>query len=314
MVPHAGTDTRLWREVTALGADLAALAVLRGSRVAAEVAIVWDWESLWGLEQGFKPSEELDFRERVDAYYQLFWRAGVTVDFVHPGADLSRYKLVVAPSMYVTRTAWAENLRSWVRAGGTLLASYFSGIVDENDAVHLGGYPGALRDLLGVRVQEFLPLRKGQRTGLAADAAALVGPVAGSAGRWAEDLDLDGATAVLRHLDGPAAGLPAVTRHGFGAGTAWYVATAPDRGTLGAVLRAACADAGVQPPVGLPEGVERVRRTADDGTAYEVLVNHTDSAAVLPLHGHDLLADGAPVDGVLTVPAGGVRVLALRPE
>ena len=315
MLPHAGTDSRVWREVTALGADLAALAELRGSRVTAEVAIVWDWESCWGLGLGFKPSVDLDFRERIDAYYAALWRAGVTVDFVHPGADLRGYRLVVAPSMYVTRTAWAENLRTWVRAGGTLLASYFTGIVDENDRVHPGGYPGALRDVLGVRTEEFTPLLQNESTALDPEpgAAPVSGAVTGSgdggATRWAEDLALDGAAALLRHRDGPAAGRPAVTRHGFGRGTAWYVATAPDADTLGAVLRAACADAGVQSPVGHPEGLERVRRTADDGTGYEVLVNHTGTEHTVPVRGRDLLADGARIDGSLTVPAGGVRVV-----
>ncbi|MEZ0095679.1 beta-galactosidase [Streptacidiphilus sp. EB129] len=323
MLPHAGTGTRLWREVTALGADLAALGGLRGSRVRAEVALVWDWESCWGLQLGFKPTVDLDFRERIDAYYERFWRAGITVDFVHPGADLSGYRLVVAPSMYVTRTAWAENLRGYVRDGGTLVASYFTGIVDENDAVHLGGYPGALRDILGVRGEEFLPLREGEQTGLAADSDAGAGIRDGRATRWAEDLALDGASAVLRHADGPAAGRPAVTRHGFGAGAAWYVATAPDPATLDAVLRAACADAGVRQPSGQAEDVERVRRTADDGTVFDVLINHGPAEAVVEAQGRELLragggaggesGDGA-VDGRLSVPAGEVRVLVIDPR
>jgi beta-galactosidase len=303
MVPHAGTDTRLWREVVDLGARLRDLAPLRDSRVRADVAIVWEWESRWALELEFRPSVELDFRERIDAFYERLWRAGVTVDFVHPGADLSGYRLVVAPSMYVTRNAWAENLRAWVRSGGTLLTSYFTGIVDENDAVHLGGYPGALRDVLGVRTEEFLPLRQGETTTLAAttrmdiDAAA-----SGTATRWAEDLSLEGASAVLQHADGPAAGRPAVTRHGFGEGTAWYVATAPDAGTLDAVLRAALADAGVRTPSGVPDGVERVRREGEDGRGWEIVINHTQSDATLP----------GP-EGPVSVPAGTVRVLASEP-
>ena len=303
MVPHAGTDTRLWREVVDLGARLRELEPLRESRVEADVAIVWDWESLWALELEYRPSSELDFRERIDAYYERLWRAGVTVDFVHPGADLSGYRLVVAPSMYVTRTAWAESLRAWVRAGGTLLTSYFTGIVDENDAVHLGGYPGALRDVLGVRTEEFLPLRRGETTALAATTRMDIGAAAsGTASRWAEDLTLDGAAAVLQHADGPAAGRPAVTRHAFGEGTAWYVATAPDAGTLDAVLRAALADAGVRTPTGVPDGVERVRRADATGRGWEVVINHTTSDATLP----------GP-EGPVSVPAGAVKVLASEP-
>ncbi|RAG86603.1 beta-galactosidase [Streptacidiphilus pinicola] len=303
MVPHAGTATRLWREVVGLGERLRELEPLRGSRVAADVAIVWEWESRWALELEYRPSVELDFRERIDAYYERLWRAGVTVDFVHPGADLSGYRLVVAPSMYVTRNAWAENLRSWVRSGGTLLTSYFTGIVDENDAVHPGGYPGALRDVLGVRTEEFLPLRHGETTSLSATTRMDIGAAAsGTASRWAEDLTLDGAAAVLQHADGPAAGRPAVTRHAFGEGTAWYVATAPDAGTLDAVLRAALADAGVRTPSGVPDGVERVRRTDAGGRGWEIVINHTASDATLP----------GP-EGPVSVPAGTVTVLASEP-
>ncbi|MFC5910210.1 beta-galactosidase [Streptacidiphilus monticola] len=299
MVPHAGTDTRVWREVTELGAELRRLAEVRGSRVTARAALVWDWESLWALGLEGRPSVELDFRERVDAYYERLWRAGVTVDFVHPGDDLSTYQLVVVPSMYVTRDEWAENLRGWVATGGTLLVSYFSGIVDEHDAVHLGGYPGALRDVLGVRTEEFLPLRAGERTTLVAEAVA---GAPGSGSRWAEDLRLDGASAVLRHADGPAADRPAVTRNTYGTGTAWYVATAPDPSTLDAVLRAALADAGLHAPAELPEGVERVERT-DGERIWQFVINHADVDAVVPLR-----------DGELHVPAGTVRVVAAPAE
>ena len=295
MVPHAGTDTRHWRDVVALGTRLGKLDEVRGTRVQAKAAIVWDWESRWNLDCGNKPSNDLGFRERIDAFYERLWHAGLTVDFVHPGADLTGYQLVLAPSLYVTRTAWAENLRAYVRSGGTLVCSYFTGVVDENGAVHLGGYPGAFRDILGVRAEEFLPLLPGQKTKLSSESKQIPG---GTASRWAEDLHLDGAETVLTHRDGPAAGRPAVTRNSFGEGTAWYLATAPEPEVLGAVLRAACADAGLSLPVGRPAGVECVRRVGDDGAEFDFLINHTEQDAVVPLGGEQL-----------TVPAGRVRVV-----
>ena len=84
MLPHAGTDSRVWREVVELGADVGALAELLGTRVRADVAIVWDWEAWWGLELEFLPTVDLDYQERIRAYYEALWHGKVTVDFVSP--------------------------------------------------------------------------------------------------------------------------------------------------------------------------------------------------------------------------------------
>jgi beta-galactosidase len=150
MLPHGGTDTRIWRDVVALGAELPTLEALRGTEVRAEVAVLWDWESWWALELDWRPSVDLRYRERVHAYYERLWRSHLTADFAHPTAPLSRYNLVIGPSLYLMTTAAANNLAAYVRAGGTLVVSYFSGIVDERDAIHPGAYPGALREVLGV--------------------------------------------------------------------------------------------------------------------------------------------------------------------
>ncbi|MFS1298659.1 beta-galactosidase [Streptosporangium longisporum] len=242
MLPHAGTDSGLWRDVVALGAELRGLAGVRGSRVEAEVALVWDWESYWALELEWRPSVDLRFRERVEAFYEALWREHVTVDFVHPSADLSAYRLVVAPSSYLLTEASGKNLRRYVEAGGHLVVSYFSGIVDENDTIHPGAHPGALRDVLGLSVEEFHPLPENGTVGVAAAGEGGDGDSGdGVEGRtnirtnirmngriWSERIRLAGARAVGVFTCGPDAGHPAVTRHELGAGTAWYVATALD--------------------------------------------------------------------------------------
>ncbi|GAA1507349.1 beta-galactosidase [Dactylosporangium maewongense] len=249
MLPQGGTGTRIWREVTELGERLAGLGTVRGTRVAADVAVVWDWESWWALELEWRPSVDLAFRERVEAYYGRLWRDHLTVDFVHPSADLERYPLVVVPSLYLTTPAAAANLDRYVSGGGTLVVSYFSGIVDTNDTVPDGPYPGALRDLLGLTVEEFLPLRAGERVTLSDGSTADV---------WAEHVVLAGAETVLSYVDGPAPGGPAVTRHRHGRGVAWYVSTRP--ADLGPLLWQVYDGAGLRPPPDLPDTVEVVRR------------------------------------------------------
>jgi beta-galactosidase len=297
MLPHGGTGTRTWREVVELGAALGELAELRDSRVTAEVALLWDWESWWGLELPWRPSQDLSFRERQEAFYEPLWRAHRTVDFAHPEAALRAYPLVVAPSSYLVTPGAADNLRRYVAAGGTLLVSYFSGIVDAQDTVHPGGHPGALRELLGLMVEEFEPLAAGRTVRL---------DDGRTADTWAERLQLQGAAALASYADGPAAGLPAITRHAYGAGQAFYVSTRLSPEGTATVLAEVSAAAGLA-PVDLPGDVEVVRRHSDTGS-YLIAINHGQSDAVVPGDGVELLT-GDPVAGGLPVPAGSVRVL-----
>ena len=311
MVPHGGTETRIWREVVELGANLKALREIEGSRVAADTAVLWDWESWWALEQVFRPSVDLAYKERQLAYYEQLWRAHVPVDFAHPASDLSGYRLVVVPQMYLCREQWAKNLHDYVTGGGTLVVSYFSGIVDEDDAVHLGGYPGVLRDLLGLTVGEFLPLRQGEHAGLTGSTGSTGEAAAASHGTvWSEEIELHGAEAVRRFTSGPAAGGPAVTRNRLEEGTIWYVATSPDAATLREILRAAAADAGVCFDTETPDTLELVQRQSADGVRYLFAINHGDVAVSVPATGLDLLT-GERHAGGDEVPAGSVRVLRL---
>ncbi|MFD2026368.1 beta-galactosidase [Promicromonospora aerolata] len=314
MLPHAGTDSRVWREVTELGANLGRLTELTGSRVHADVALLWDYESFWAQDLEFRPSQGARHRERVDTYYDRLWRDGHTVDLARPTQDLSGYKLVVAPASYLLTADAAANLTAYVEAGGTLLVSYFSGIVDEHDAVHPGGFLAPLRDALGVRVEEFLPLRADDaltvtyRAGAAGAGAASTDAVPLTGTVWADDLVLAGAEPVGTYADGPKPGGAAITRHRHGAGTGWYVSTSLDVDALATVMADVYAAAGLAPS-GTVAGLEVVRRTGDGGT-YTVAINHTDGPAKLPLPAPatDLLT-GDAVTGDAEVSAGAVRVL-----
>ena len=249
MLPHAGTDSQIWRDVVALGRELRDLADLAGQPVPADVAVIWDWESYWALELDWRPSVDVTFLDRIDAFYGALWRSHVTVDFVHPAADLSRYRLVVAASLYLLPDTAAKNLHRYVQDGGHLLVSFFSGIVDEHDTVHSGPYPGALRDTLGLTIEEFHPLAAGASLSLS---------VGGHGRIWSERVRPTTATTHATFADGPDAGHAAITHNALGAGVAWYVATAPEdlRGVLATVLDTA----GVARPAEVPDALEVVRR------------------------------------------------------
>ncbi|MFI2507525.1 beta-galactosidase [Streptomyces sp. NPDC018972] len=306
MLPHGGTGTRVFREVTELGASVRSLAPVRGTRTEADVAVLWDWQSWWAQNLDWRPSEDHDARERADAWYEALYDHHLTVDFAHPEADVSRYPLVVVPALYLMTEAAGNNLKEYVENGGTLVVSYFSGIVDEHDAVHEGPYPGALRDVLGLTVEEFSPLLQGERVRLTGpDGAELDADV------WTEFVVPRGAETVWTYADGLTEGRPAVTRHRLGEGTAWYVSTRLGAEGLATLLGRAVEDTSIAPRADLPRDVEVVRRAGESGT-FLFAINHTATDAKVPLDapGTELLT-GERAAGRLAVPAGAVRVVRL---
>jgi beta-galactosidase len=305
MLPHAGADSRVFREVVELGGALGKLGEVKGSEVSAHVALLYDLESIWAQEFEWRPSEDLSPRERIRAYYERLWRDGITVDLAHPSADLSSYKLVVAPASYLLSSADAANLTRYVEQGGTLLVSCFSAIVDEHDAVHEGGFVAPLRDALGLTVEEFLPLRENVTVAARLDDGTELSPTV-----WQEDIRLEGATVIAEHTSGPGAGEAAVTRNEFGAGQGWYVGTVLSVADLAPVLGRVYADAGISAS-GLPEGVEVITRHGETAD-FVVAINHRDDAVTLGVAGQDLLTGVDVADG-WELGAGDVAVIRTAP-
>ncbi|MFM9369625.1 beta-galactosidase [Streptomyces sp. Da 82-17] len=263
MVPHGGRETRMFRDVTELGAELAAHPDLLGSTPErAEAALLFDWPNWWALEQDAHPSADTRMLDAAHAHHRALYDASVPCDVVPVDRDWSEYRLLLVPNLYAVSQDTADRLSAYVAAGGTLLMSYFSGITDEYDRVHLGGYPAPFRELLGLRIEEFDPLPEG-------GALPLVG---GGEGRlWSEELVLEGAAPILTYADGR----PAVTRNAFGTGHAWYLATRPDPQTMRAVLDRARLDASVSPPEpDIPLGVQIRRRITADGRVRSIRLDY----------------------------------------
>jgi beta-galactosidase len=299
MLPHAGTATRTWREVSELGAELARLDELLDTRVPAELALVFDWESWWGLEIPSKPSHDLLLLDQVALWYRPLWERNLTVDFVHPEGDLSRYRLVVAPNLYLVSDTAAENLERFVAGGGTLVLSFFSGIVDERDHVRLGGYPAPFRRLLGLVVPELWPHAEAETRHVT------MGGERYACELWSDLIEHEGAEPVATFEDGWLSGRPAVTRNG----SAWYVGTRLDREGTDVLVTKLVEQAGVEPALSAPRGVEVVRREGD-GRSFLFLLNHRAQAAEVDLDGdyRDLLT-GEERSGILGLEPFGVAVL-----
>jgi len=258
MIPHAGPNSRVFREVCELGKELESMSEVLGTEVAADVAIIVDWDAWRAVELEHQPHSGFTYVDRLYEYYKQLWKANITCDFVRAEGDLGRYRLVLAPNLYQITDAASRNLERYVEAGGTLVVGPFSGVTDQDERVRLGGYPGSLRELLGIRIEEYWPFEDGVELRARSTECGTF-----AAHSWAEWFDLDATTAdvVAKFEGGPLDGHPAATANRYGAGIAWYVATLPEEDALGRLLRSVAAEAGVTPVLpDLPEGVEAVRR------------------------------------------------------
>jgi beta-galactosidase len=298
MLPHTGTETKIWREAVELGGILSKLSEVTGSRVVADVAMVFDWQAWWATDLDSHPSAGVEYLVEVHRAHRALVAAGHTVDLVAPGAPLDGYSLVVVPCLYTVSDESAAVISDYVAAGGHAVVTFFSGIVDSEDRVRTGGYPGAFRDLLGVHTEEFFPVD-----------ASLTLSDGSTSTLWSEWVHADAAEVVATFSDGPTAGVPAITRNAFGAGAAWYLATAIDDAPLAALFTRIAGEAGVVAPATVVSGVEVVRRRGDDHT-YLFVINHTDAAYETPARGTELIGATA-IDGSLVVPAREVAIVRL---
>ncbi|MFI2702336.1 beta-galactosidase [Cellulosimicrobium composti] len=325
MVPHAGERSRLFRDVVALGATLRDLAPVAGSlQKPARAAIVFDWDSWWTSELDSHPTDRLRYRQEALDWYSAFLALGVRADVVPTATDLAGYDVVVAPVLHVVPAALRDRLTAFVEGGGHLVTTYFSGVVDQDDHAWLGGYPGALRDLLGIRVEEFAPLLDGESATVELAGEQLEGTL------WTEPVDVVGPDVEVLgwYKTGEQAGRAAVTRRtvraGDRTGSAAYVSTRFGRLGLVPVLARLLDDAGVRSelPAAVRGDVELAVRT--DGTDdFWFLVNRTARPVEVPGVTGDVLAGrrlaasattGADAPGALLLDPRGVAVVRRAAE
>jgi beta-galactosidase len=219
VIEHVGhEDTRVFRETAALGAELAQLSDIIGTQTQSQVAVIFDWDNYWALEYTSGPTVDLKYVEQIHRYYRYFHEQNIAVDLVPVDADLSKYKLVAAPVLYMIKEGMQERLTDFVKQGGSLLTTYMSGIVDQSDNVHLGGYPGPLRELAGIWVEEIDALAPEQSNGVS-----LVNEERTGTSNLVSDLiHLETAEALAHYTSNFYAGMPAVTKNMFGDGTVYY--------------------------------------------------------------------------------------------
>lgn len=301
MVPHAGEDSAVFRDVCELGADLNKLSDegILGSRLAkSRVAVVFDYESEWATEHTATPTQHVHHVDEPLAWFRALADQGVTADVVPVRGAWDGYEMVVLPSVYLLSEETTRRVRDYVVGGGRLVVTYYTGISDEKDHVWLGGYPGSIRDVVGVCVEEFMPMGNDftgvpdhldlSNGAVAHDIADVIGSVDGTA------------TVLATFKDDPWTGMdgaPAIVAHTFGEGRSVYVGARLGRDGIALSLPEILDSLGMAEAGGNDGRVLHVEREGADGSRFVFSFNRTHETVRVPVEGEVVVSSFADVDG-----------------
>lgn len=235
VIDHVGhANTRTGREVTKLGQILENISEVCGSQTQSDVAIIFDWENRWAMDDASGPRNEgLFYEKTVAEHYRGFWEQGINCDIIEQLSDFTPYKLIVAPMLYMIKPGVAERFEQFVKDGGVLVMTYWSGIVNENDLCFLGGFPGGenspLRRTLGIWAEEIDSLYEHERVGI----SILADNVLDMQGQFkakhlCEHVHLETAEALALYDEDMFSGTPSLTFNQYDKGDAYYIAARTD--------------------------------------------------------------------------------------
>jgi beta-galactosidase len=290
VVDHGGaSNTRVFHEVADVGRFLKENEDMAGSVYKAEAAVIYDWECRWAIDffSGYGRPER-DYERACEEFHRAFWRRSIACDVPAQDDDLSCYKIVAAPWLYLLKEKTAERLSAFVEDGGILLLTFFSGMVNENGLCFEGGFPGPLRRLAGLWAEELDPLWKGQRNRL----VPAVGTESWLSGEYAVDsfcglIRPESAETLATYGEDWYSGRPALTRNAFGKGCVYYLAARAEKRLIDDLVGHAAEEAKVEAvlPGSIPKGINAQLRL---GEKYEYVVSMNfsrTSLAGLPPYG-----------------------------
>lgn len=286
VIDHAGHEnTRVFREITALGEELDRIGdETLGATTPAQTAVLFDWDTWWASEYSAGPSRLIAYHKEALEYYRALAEANIPVDMIGVDDDLSKYKLVIAPMMYMCKAGYDEKIRTYVQNGGHFVTTYFSGYVEDHDLVVTGGYPARLRDILGIWVEESDAIEEGRSNHFQYEGEEYPATV------LCDLLHLEGAQAISAYEEDFYAGMPVLTRNQFGQGEAYYVATRSDHAFYRKYIRNLCGELEIAPVMQTPDGVEATVRENEKGS-FLFILNHREEPAeiTIPADGTDLI-------------------------
>ena len=283
---YGGTDTRVFREVCRIGQTLKEISPMAGSRVESPVAILYDWDSQWAMEDSQGPRNKgLHLLEVQQKFYGAFRRLGLNVDLVDMDCDIEKYRVLALPMCYMFKEGFSEKVRAFVEKGGILINTYWSGIADDTDLCYLGGTPHGLMDVLGARSMEIDGLYDWEENELVPEPGNELGLNRTYRCKYLCDLlELRGAKAVMTYGSDFYQGYPALTVNAYGKGFAWYVAADGEKEFYQDFIRLLMEQYHICGPVSgsIPENLEVTTRETDD-TRYVIYQNFGTEPVKLPL-------------------------------
>ncbi len=315
VLTHDGRgDNRVYKEISQIGEELKLLGpVLAGTKVVAETCILYSHPNAWTLKLPMQPNKHFSYREHVQLFHSALHDRNIPVDFARPIEDLSRYKIVFAPSLHLLEGAEADNLKLYVQNGGTLVGTFNTGLVDEHHIAPDSGFPYCLTDLFGLEVQEFDPLPPDEENHMV-----FKGPMHPSslhpARHWCDLIEPNGCQVLATYSKDFYAGRPAVTMNNFGEGKAIYIGTMSHQAfyyDLIVWLRQLC---NLFPLLKVPDSVEVSLRAKGDTRIY-FLLNHQNTPVRIQFYKpmHDFLTRRT-FTGNYDLPPHGVLVLDEHPK
>ncbi|HIV20334.1 MAG TPA: beta-galactosidase [Candidatus Merdivicinus intestinigallinarum] len=318
VVDHCGrSDTMEFLGVKSVGDLLKKLPGVAGTSTKSQAAVLYDWENRWAIEdfQGTVNKESRRYVETCVEHYRPLWKRGVSTDIVSEDSDLSGYRLLAAPMLYMLRPGVAQKLRDFAEQGGTLILTHLTGYVNENDLCFLGGFPGdGMMDTAGIWCEDIDTVYPSDENFAVSKENHLGFAGRYPLGRMREIVHPAEGTEVLAAYEGDFyAGMPVLTCHPVGKGRVYYIASAVGPDFLEELYSKLIPEAGVSPclPVELPEGVSVTLREGG-GQQYYFFMNFTEMDQRVSLPAGTEFTDmdsGGTVRDLLDLPPYGVRIL-----
>jgi beta-galactosidase len=307
LLGHDGKPLRRYREAAQTAKELHQVAgELAGTTVKAQVAIVYDYENIWALriQPGFVGNS---YHSEMMRYYCALFRAGVSADMVKPTQDLSGYRLVIAPELFLLPDAVATRLKEFVAGGGVLITDLRTGVKDETGLCYDRTLPGLLSEVLGIAIEEYEAMDEKMSYAVVGKEA-----IAGNftSRQYADWVSPQGARVLAGYDQWHLRAFAAATRNQFGRGAAYYVGTVVEQSEFyDQLIQHALKSAGVAPMVKPPAGVEAAVREGE-GRKLLFLVNHTEEKQTVSVPaGKQELLTGKQTGDSLELDVYGVAVI-----